>query len=90
MVVMPVLGRGDQDRVDVRTVDDLAIIERAVAFALLGVFLGALAIDVAHGDNLAAVIPLADIGKLPRQVGSAATHANSADINAIIGANDTA
>ncbi len=87
---VPVIGRGDQHRVDIRTVDDLAIIQRALAFALLGVLAGALAVDVAHRDDLAAIIALADIGELAREVGTATAYADNADINAVVGADYTA
>ena len=87
---MPVIGRGDEHRVDVRPVDYLPVIERAIAFVLFGIDPGALAVNIADGQDLAAVVALADAAELVDEVGAAAPHADGADINAVIGADYTA
>ncbi len=83
---VPMIRRRHQHGVDILAVQQLAVIQIAVAAVLFRVGLFALFIHIANRDDLAAVRALADSGKNARQIRASSSHADDADINAIVGA----
>jgi hypothetical protein len=81
---VPVVGRGDNDRIDIRAAHHFAIIEVPFAFELRGVFALALLVDIAHRDDLAGVVLIADLLEHRGDMAAASTNADHADIDAIV------
>ena len=61
---MPVIGRGHHHGIDIRAVNDLAVVQVAVALVLFGGLSLALFVDVGHRHDLAGAGALADGGIL--------------------------
>ncbi len=87
---VPMVGRRNEHGVDIGPAEDLPVVERHVAFMRFGIGPSALAIHVAHGDNLAAVGTFADSGELSGEITTASADADCADINTVIRADDAA
>lgn len=87
---VPVIGGGDDDGIDLGAVDDLVVVQVAVALVEFLVLVEAPLVDVADGDNLAGVLFLADPGELAPHVGAAPAAADQADIDAVVGADNPA
>src|SRR5260370_10151520 len=87
---VPMVGRGDDDGVDVGATDDLAVIQIAVALELLRVLPLAFFIDVANRDDLAGVVLLALLGEDFGNVAAASAGADDAHVDAVVGADHAA
>ncbi len=87
---MPVVGRGDDDGIDILVLEDLAVVERAFALETFLRDRDALLIDVAGAHDLAGVgldllgVTLEALG----DVKSAAARADDGDVDAVVGADD--
>src|ERR1039458_10377958 len=85
---MPVIGRGHHDGIDIRAVDDLAVVQVAVALELFGGQSFALFVDVGHSHHLAGAGALPDGGILAGQIEAASADADDAHVDAVVGADD--
>ncbi len=85
---VPVVGRGDDDGVHVAALQHLAVIEIAFAVVFFGRRAFALFVDIADRDDLAGVVGVAVVMERFGVVAAAAAHADDAQVDAVVGADD--
>src|SRR5262249_41748600 len=86
----PVVRSGDDYRVDIALVQQLAIVQVGLGIVLFGGQLLAPLIDVADRDDLAGVVLFAEGREGLRVVAAAAAASDDSDVNAIVGADHPA
>ncbi len=82
---VPMIRRGHHDRVDIGLVQQFVIIEITLGLELVGRFALPLLVDVANGDNLAAVVVLVSvILEFLGDVAAASADSDHPDVDAVI------
>jgi len=82
---VPMVGRGDDDCIHVRTVQDFPVIQVAVALETVRLRLLALFVDIADGHDLAGIVVLlTEMVELSGHIRASATNADHTDVNAVV------
>ena len=81
---MPVIGDGHHHRVDVAPVEDLAVVEVALALEFLFVLGDALLPDVAHGHHFARAGLFTDVGKYDAKTPAAIPQPDDPQVDAVV------